>query len=93
MQLGKCIILRGSGICDDFILLDGELCYERTSKTFYVGDGENVMSQLKQFNNLVAGDDGKIYAVSVDKNGIPHAIPTIGYNKRKTQKWEYRVSD
>ena len=82
MQKFKYQILRGNGICDDFVLSDGEMCYDRTNKKFYIGDGKNVMSKLKPFTNIVAGDDGKVYAVSVDKNGVPHAKPAISITKQ-----------
>ncbi len=62
------------------ILCDGEIAYNKTNKYFYVGDGKTPMNEIHEFTSLVANPHGKIYAVSVDENGIPSAKPTTLYS-------------
>jgi hypothetical protein len=38
------------------------------------------MNEIHEFTSLVANPHGKIYAVSVDENGIPSAKPTTLYS-------------
>ena len=78
----KIIINRSTEVTDK-VLWDGELCFIKDSDYFVVGDGKTPLKELKPFNNIVAGDDNKIYAVTVDKNGIPHAKPTVLVSKDK----------
>lgn len=61
------------------ILEDGEMAYNRVKKCFYVGDGKTKMIHLKEFNNIVKGDNGKMYLVSVDENGNPTVKEMIQY--------------
>jgi hypothetical protein len=49
------------------------------------------MNKLKPFNSLVAGEDNKIYTVSVDKNGVPHAKPVTCYYKGRNL--EFKVDE
>jgi len=39
------------------------------------------MNELHEFKSLVANPNGKIYAVSVDENGMPSAKPITLYSK------------
>lgn len=66
----------------NFILKNGEMCFIEDKNVFYIGDGINKTSDLKPFNNLVKGDNGKIYAVSVDKEGIPFATEVKLYTEK-----------
>lgn len=75
----KLLIKRGKQATEE-ILCDGELAYNKSKKLFYVGDGKTPMNELHEFTSLVANPHGKIYAVSVDKNGNPTAKPTTIYS-------------
>lgn len=75
----KILIRRGEQATED-ILRDGEIAYNKFKKCFYIGDGETPMTNLHEFTSLVANPNGKIYAVSVDENGIPTAKPTALYS-------------
>ena len=75
----KILIRRGEQPTEE-ILRDGEIAYNKTKKCFYVGDGKTPMNEIHEFTSLVANPHGKIYAVSVDKNGIPSAKPTTCYS-------------
>lgn len=74
------IIKRGDNPID-IILHDGEMAYTRNNREFYIGDGQTPMTELTPFTSLVAGDNGKVYTVRVDKDGIPHAKPVACYYK------------
>lgn len=62
-------IKRSDNPLSTHILEDGELLYDKTKKCFYVGDGKTKLMHLKEYTNLVKGDDDRIYTVSVNKNG------------------------
>lgn len=62
-----------------YILEDGELAYNKTKKCFYVGDGITKLMHLKEYTNLVKGEDNRMYAVSVDRNGNASAKPCSQY--------------
>lgn len=66
----KILIRRGKQPTEE-ILCDGEIAYNKIKKCFYVGDGKTPMNEIHEFTSLVANPHGKIYAVSVDENGIP----------------------
>ena len=70
------LIRRGKDI-KDIVLEKGEIVYCFSTNSFYVGDGETSMLNLKQHNGIVKGDDGKVYIVNVDKNGEPHCTPYV----------------
>ena len=75
----KILIRRGEQATEK-ILRDGEIAYNKTKKCFYVGDGKTPMNEIHEFTSLVANSHGKIYAVSVDENGIPSAKPITLYS-------------
>ena len=75
----KILIRRGEQATEE-ILRDGEIAYNKSKKCFYVGDGKTPMNEIHEFTSLVANPHGKIYAVSVDENGIPSAKPTTLYS-------------
>lgn len=77
----KVLIRRRDNIVNELILLDGEICFVKNDKIFFVGDGESKMEDLTPFTSLVAGEDGKVYAVKVDKNGTPNAKPIKMFHK------------
>jgi hypothetical protein len=87
----KYLVRRGETIQPDLILLDGEFAYIKSDRLFYIGDGKTPMSKLKPFNSLVAGENGQIYTVSVDKNGEPHAKPVKQFYKGS--ELEFKVSE
>lgn len=87
----KYLVRRGENIQPDLVLLDGEFAFIKSNNSFYIGDGVTPMSELKPFSSLVAGENGQIYTVKVDKNGVPHAEPVKQYNK--SQEYEFRVSE
>ena len=76
----KILIRRGKQPTDE-ILHDGEIAYNKTKKCFYVGDGKTPMNEIHEFTSLVANPYGRIYAVSVDENGIPTAKQITLYSK------------
>ena len=69
-------IKRGYGK-SDVILEDGEMAFDKTNKCFYVGDGKTSMLNLKAFNGIVESDNGEVYCVRVDENGVAEAKPAI----------------
>lgn len=69
------LIRRGKTLDPELILHDGEIAFTKNDSLFYIGDGTRKMSDLTPFSSLVAGEDGRVYAVRVDENGIPHARP------------------
>ena len=75
-------IKRGDNPSPTHILKDGELAYNKTKKCFYIGDGITKLMHLKEYTNLVKGDNGKIYTVSVDKNGKASAKPCSLYTNK-----------
>jgi len=79
MSKTKILIRRGKQVTEE-ILCDGEIAYNKSKKCFYVGDGKTPMNEIHEFTSLVANPHGKIYAVSVDENGIPSAKPTKLYS-------------
>lgn len=85
------LIRRGKNIQPDLVLLNGEMAFTKSDRLFYVGDGTTPMSELKPFSSLVAGENGQIYAVSVDKNGEPHAKPVKEFYRGC--EYEFRVSE
>lgn len=87
----KYLVRRSETIQPDLILLDGEFAFIKSDRLFYIGDGKTPMSKLKSFNSLVAGDNGQIYTVSVDKNGEPHAKPVKQFYK--SSEFEFKVSE
>lgn len=78
-MIKKVLIKRGKQPTKE-ILKDGEIAYNKIKKCFYVGDGKTLMNEIHEFTSLVASKNGKIYAVSVDENGIPSAKPTKVYS-------------
>lgn len=84
------LIRRGENIQPDLVLLNGEMAFIKSDRIFYVGDGTTPMSELKPFSSLVAGDNGQVYAVKVDENGIPHAKPVKEFYRGC--EYEFRVS-
>lgn len=75
------ILLRRGEQATDEILCDGEIAYNKTKKCFYVGDGKTPMNEIHEFTSLVTNPHGKIYAVSVDENGLPSAKQITLYSK------------
>ena len=75
------ILIRRGGQPTEEILHDGEIAYNKTKKCFYVGDGKTPMNEMHEFTSLVVNPHGKIYAVSVDENGIPSAKQITLYSK------------
>ena len=69
-------IKRGNGRLD-VILKDGEMAFDRVNKCFYIGDGKTSMLYLKAFNGVVESDNGQVYCVRVDENGVAEARPAI----------------
>lgn len=69
----KVLIKRNDYPSDTYVLSEGEMAFAIKTGEFFVGDGEHVMTELKSFKNIVAGDDGYMYLVRVDKDGKPHA--------------------
>ena len=67
----KFIIRRGEKPLDTYIPDDGEMVYARSTNEFFIGDGINVMTKLKPFNNIVKSDSGKVFLVRIDKNDKP----------------------
>jgi hypothetical protein len=86
----KYLVRRGETIQPDLILLDGEFAFIKSDRLFYIGDGKTPMSKLKPFSSLVAGDNGQVYTVKVDENGIPHAKPVKEFDRGC--EYEFRVS-
>jgi hypothetical protein len=80
MNKTKILIRRGEQPTEE-ILCDGEIAYNKTKKCFYVGDGKTPMNEIHEFTSLVVNPHGKIYAVSVDENGIPTAKQITLYSK------------
>lgn len=87
----KYLVRRGETIQPDLILLDGEFAFIKSDRLFYIGDGKTPMSKLKPFSSLVAGENGQIYTVSVDKNGEPRAKPVKQIYKGS--ELEFKVSE
>ena len=87
----KYLVRRSETILSDLILLDGEFAYIKSDRLFYIGDGKTPMSKLKPFNSLVVGENGQVYAVKVDKNGMPHAKPVKEFDRGC--EYEFRVSE
>lgn len=83
------LIRRGDTTSSETVLLDGEIAFAKDEKLFYIGDGQSVMSDLVPFSSLVAGEDGVIYAVRVDKNGVPHVKPVTAFYRG--QKFEFKI--
>ena len=75
------ILIRRGGQPTEEILCDGEIAYNKTKKCFYVGDGKTPMNEIHEFTSLVANPHGRIYAVSVDENGIPTAKQITLFSK------------
>lgn len=86
----KYLVRRGENIQPDLVLLDGEFAFIKSDNSFYIGDGVTPMSELKPFSSLVAGDNGQIYTVRVDENGVPHAEPVKEFYRGC--EYEFRVS-
>ena len=76
----KILIRRGEQPTKE-ILCDGEIAYNKSKKCFYVGDGKTPLNEIHEFTSLVTNPCGKIYAVSVDENGIPTAKQITLYSK------------
>lgn len=91
-HITKVLIKRGNGKDHDIILDDGEVAYNRTDKEFYVGDGNTPMRDLKSYNNIVEGDDGIIYLVRVDENGIPEAKEFV-VNGKNDNKFKFKTKE
>lgn len=81
-RLPCCLIKRGNEV-KDIVFESGELVYCYGTNSFYVGDGKTSMLELKPYNNLVKGENGKIYAVTVDKSGNPQVEETYCYDRIK----------
>ena len=75
------VIIKRGNEPTNYVLHDGEMAYTINNREFYIGDGQTPMTELTPFTSLVAGDDGKVYAVRVDENGTPHAKPVACYYK------------
>ena len=89
--MGVRVIIKRGKEPTDYILHDGEMGYCYNDREFYIGDGSTPMNQLKPFTSLVPGDDGKVYTVRVDKDGIPYAKPVTCYYKGTNL--EFRVEE
>lgn len=87
----KYLVRRGENIQPDLVLLDGEFAFIKSNNSFYIGDGVTPMSELKPFSSLVAGDNGQIYTVRVDENGVPHAEPVKEFYRG--QEYKFRISE
>lgn len=87
----KYLVRRGENIQPDLVLLDGEFAFIKSDNSFYIGDGVTPMSELKPFSSLVAGDNGQIYTVRVDENGVPHAEPVKEFYRG--QEYKFRISE
>jgi len=85
------LIKRGDVPSEDVILKDGEMAYARKDREFYIGDGKSRMTELVPFKSLVAGDDNKVYAIRVDKDGVAHAKPVASYVKGSLL--EFKISE
>ena len=89
--MGTVVIIKRGNEPTDYVLHDGEMAYCRNNREFYIGDGKIPMNKLKPFNGLVAGEDNKVYTVSVDKNGVPHAKPVTFHYKGRDL--EFKVEE
>ena len=87
----KYLVRRGENIQPDLVLLDGEFAFIKSDNSFYIGDGVTPMSELKPFSSLVAGDNGQIYTVRVDENGVAHAEPVKEFYRG--QEYKFRISE
>ena len=85
------LIRRGKNIDPDLVLLNGEIAFIKGDRCFYVGDGVHKMSELVPFTGLVAGDDGNIYTVRVDKDGIAHAESVKTFYRG--QEFDFKISE
>lgn len=86
------LIKRGNGKDHDVILDDGEVVYNMTDNEFYVGDGNTPIRYLKSYNNIVEGDNGIIYLVRVDENGIPEAKEFV-VNDKNGNKFKFKTKE
>ena len=99
-MVAKLLIRRGDGR-HDIVLEDGEMVFDRLNKCFYVGDGKTSMLDLKEFNNVVEGDDGKVYLVRVDESGNPiaehmvarHTTQNINTLEKRTHFYEFYTKE
>lgn len=91
-HITKVLIKRGDSKDHDYILNDGEVAYNRTDKEFYVGDGNTPIRDLKSYNNIVEGDNGIIYLVRVDENGIPEAKEFV-VNGKNGNKFKFKTKE
>ena len=57
----------------EVVLHEGEMAYITNKEYFVIGDGKTEINNLKHYTNIVKAEDGRMYAVSVDKDGIPTA--------------------
>ena len=89
--MGTVVIIKRGNEPTDYVLHDGEMAYCRNDREFYIGDGITPMNQLKPFISLVAGEDNKVYTVSVDKDGNAHAKPVTCYDKGRNL--EFKVEE
>lgn len=81
------LIKRGNGRAD-VILEDGEMAFDRTNKCFYIGDGKTSMLNLKAFNGVVEGDNGQVYCVRVNENGVAEAKPATLFKNDVQYKFD-----
>jgi hypothetical protein len=84
------ILIRRVKDIKDIVLEKGETVYCFSTNSFYVGDGETSMINLKQHNGIVKGDDGKVYIVNVDKNGEPHCTPYVMKDRFSKKLYELK---
>lgn len=76
----KIIIKRGTERNSDFTASLGEPIYCTSTKELFVGDGETNLANLQpiqKLNNLVRGEDGKLYQVNIKSDGSVEAIPLV----------------
>lgn len=70
----KIIIRHGKLPCyGEVVLHEGEMAYITNKEYFVIGDGKTEINNLKPYTNIVKAEDGRMYAVSVDKDGTPTA--------------------
>lgn len=86
------LVKRGNGKDHDYILQEGEIAFNRIDKEFYVGDGKTPIRDLDTYNGIVEGDNGVMYLVRVDKNGIPDAKEVVVYSKTN-RKFMFKTHD
>ena len=49
----------------------GEPIYDLDTRELLIGDGVTPIARLKPIRNIVEAEDGRLYTVIIDSNGIP----------------------